>query len=108
MKKLILVALLAAAGSAHAFEEGSAEELNARVRMCKNYADLGALYYRMATVGGDRSQIAHKTGWSEPMRRHIENEIFDHTARYDQESAAQMGGLYCLDNAIRYLHGAQD
>jgi len=108
MKKLILVALLAAAGSAHAFEEGSAEELNARGRMCKHYADLGALYYRVASSKGDRSQIEHKTGWSEPMRRHIENEIFDHTDRYDLQSAAQMGGLYCLDNAVRYLHGAQN
>ena len=104
MKTIIAgLVLMAAAGGAFAYTPGDAEELNARVRACKNYADIGDLYYRMA-VAGKRPQM-HDTGWSESMRQHIEDEIFNNVGSYDRQSAAQMAGTYCLDNIVRYSHG---
>lgn len=100
--------LLAVAGSAHAFEEGSAEELNARVRMCKHYVDAGARYYAMAASGAPRPVEERSNTWSEPMRQHIENDVFENVGTYTRQSAAETSGLYCLNNAMRYLHGAQD
>jgi uncharacterized lipoprotein YmbA len=104
MKKWGMMLLLAVAGSAHAYSEGSAEELTKRVRVCKVYADLGDLYYRMALQG--KKPTAQKDDWAEPMRQHIEDEIFGNVASYDRQSAAEMAGTYCLDNIVRLSHGA--
>jgi hypothetical protein len=101
MKKVILAALLtAAAGLAHA--GGGWENYDARASACDNYGKTGDLYYRMALQG--KKPSIHNPAWSEPMRQHIEDEIYANTAAYDRESAGRWAFSYCMDNIVALYH----
>jgi hypothetical protein len=103
MKKVMMgVLLMAAAGLAHA---GEWENFDARASACENYGKTGDLYYRMALQG--RKPTIHGPAWSEPMRQHIEDEIYANTVAYDRESAARWAFSYCMDNWLAMVHEAQ-
>jgi hypothetical protein len=89
--------LMVAAGSALA---SNYEEYGARLQACKDYADTADVYWRMAKMGRTASGDENAK-WMEPVRAHIENEIFNNTGDYpDRGSAARMGGLYCMDHIV--------
>ncbi|MDP9155300.1 MAG: hypothetical protein M3O74_13730 [Pseudomonadota bacterium] len=102
MKKLITIVLLATAGTAHA---GGWEHLNNNVESCKSYAALGDLYYRMAQQG--KRPTRRYPPYAEPMRQHIEDEIYGHTDAYDQTSARTWAASYCLDHVDAVIHEGQ-
>jgi hypothetical protein len=103
MKKGIIAALLvAAAGAAHA---GNWENFDARAGACENYAKTGDLYYRMALQG--KKPSIKNPAWSEPLRQHIEDEIYANTVAYDRESAARWAFSYCMDHIVALYHQGQ-
>jgi hypothetical protein len=57
-------------------------------------------------VQGKKPSI-HNPAWSEPLRQHIEDEIYANTAAYDRESAARWAFSYCMDNIVGLYHQGQ-
>ncbi len=83
------------AGSAFAYQS-SREARASMVRVCKNYADTAELYLMMQEQGQRPNE--HVT-WMEPVRAHIESEIFNNPpGSYTRESARVMGYTHCMDN----------
>ncbi|MGN8188682.1 hypothetical protein ACTJLD_22100 [Burkholderia sp. 22088] len=105
MRKMIAVALLAASSSAFALPPGNMVEFNNQVESCKVFGRMGAAYYRMA-IKGKRYSAPMENQYVEPIRQTIENEIYNNTAAYDEESAWKFGYSYCwdhIDSALRQM-----
>lgn len=101
MKKTIFLMLMAMAGAAHA---GYYEEYNNKLNTCAAYGDTGDLYYRMALQG--KRPTLRNSDAAEPVRQHIEDEIYGHTEQYDRYSARSMAASYCMDHIDRYAREA--
>ncbi|MEX3694227.1 hypothetical protein AB3X91_37765 [Paraburkholderia sp. BR14263] len=90
----IAAVMLASSASALAYGE-SWSNVNNELETCKVYGQMGDLYWRMAEQG--RRPTRHDEDWIEPVRQHIEDEIFDHHDAYSQESVASFAFAYCMD-----------
>lgn len=88
------IAAVMMAGSALAYGE-SWSNVNNEIQTCKVYGQIGDLYWRMAEMG--KRPTRHDEDWIEPVRQHIEDEIFDHHDDYTQDSAASFAFAYCMD-----------
>jgi hypothetical protein len=101
--RLLAFALLMASLSAHAYTEGSTEEINARIELCETYGQTGQLYYQMA-LQDRRTEVTHNIDPSSVvavMRQHIEDDIFTNYKIYDMKAAFMHAATYCFDNVNR-------
>jgi hypothetical protein len=98
MKNLIAgLRLFVAASSAFA---GQYEAVAAKVQACKNYADTADVYWQLQKEGKRPNPFNDQ--WMEPIRQHIEDEIYNNNQDYpDQQSARRMGAYYCMDHTDR-------
>jgi hypothetical protein len=97
MRKVIAgMVLMTAAGSAFAYQT-SREAIASMVTMCNDYADTGQLYV-MLQEQGKTVTPPEDDGYLEPIRSHIQHEVFDTPGSYTQVSARGMGYGYCMDH----------
>jgi hypothetical protein len=99
--RLLACVLLVASLSAHAYTEGSTEELNSRMEICKDAGRMGQLDYKMALQGKATYSSDSPSNGYEMMMRHIEDDIFTNYQAYDEKMAFMHAATYCLDNLNR-------
>lgn len=90
------------AGGAHA---ASFQNWNNKVETCASFGDLADLYYRMNQQGKQPQKQFEP--WLEPLRAHIQNEIFSLPEAYDRYTARSWAASHCMDNIEPMIRAAK-